>query len=231
MHLSKEISTVRFSTRRSGGSLEEGGSQIARFLRHRVIKLLAAKEKIVRRILQVVFVPLVIFASLRLASFAQTPDARIVRLPPAAISRLPANLVKELPRRKCTIPQETRTEQTNNVIKGEFAKPGQTDWAVLCSRKGVSAILVFWNGSEKNPASLASMNDRILIQGFRKSESSYSRGIRPADRSFITLHHNAYGGRSLPPINHQGIVDTFTEKPSVVWYSYQGKWLKLSGSD
>ena|ERR1051326_3183044 len=181
--------------------------------------------------LQVVFVPLVIIASLGLESFAQTPEARIVRLPPAAIHQLPTNLVKELQRRQCTIPQETYTKRSNNVIKGEFAKLGQTDWAVLCSVKGVSAILVFWNGSEKSPASLAPMEDRIFIQGFRKSEYSYSRGIRPVGRSFITLHHNAYGERPLPPINHQGIVDTFTEKTSVVWYSYQGQWLKLSGSD
>jgi hypothetical protein len=181
--------------------------------------------------LQVVFVPLMIFASQGPVFFAQTPDARIVRLSPSAIRRLPANLVKELQRRGCTIPQETHSKQSNNVIKGEFAKPGQTDWAVLCSVNGVSSILVFWNGSEKNPSSIAPMEDRIFIQGFKKSEYSYSRGIKPAGKSFITLHHNAYGARPLPPINHQGIVDTFTEKASVVWYSYQGKWLKLSGSD
>jgi hypothetical protein len=181
--------------------------------------------------LHFVLAPLMIFASVGTVSFAQTPDARIVRLSPAAIRRLPGNLVKELQRRECTIPQETQSKQSNNVIKGEFAKPGQTDWAVLCSVKGISAILVFWNGSEKNPASLAPMDDRLSIQGFKKSEFSYSRGIRPAGKSFITLHHSAYGRRPLPPINHQGIVDTFTEKASVVWYSYQGQWLKLSGSD
>jgi hypothetical protein len=183
------------------------------------------------RMLQVVFVELAIFASLGSASFAQTTEARIVRLSPAAIRRLPANLVKELQRRGCTIPQETHTKQSNNVVKGQFAKPGQTDWAVLCSVNGVSTIVVFWNGSEKNPALIAPMEDRIYIQGFKKSASSYSRGIRPVGRDFITIHHDAYGRRALPPINHQGIADTFTEKGSVVWYSYQGQWLKLSGSD
>src|SRR5213594_295947 len=33
-------------------------------------------------------------------------------------------------------------------------------WAVLCSVKGVSTILVFWNGSEKNPAALVPVEDR-----------------------------------------------------------------------
>src|SRR5947208_17097962 len=68
------------------------------------------------------------------------------------------------------IPQEAfspaNTKKANNVIKGEFARPGQTDWAVLCSVKGVSTILVFWNGSENNPAALlpaADSNHSFLL--------------------------------------------------------------------
>ena len=75
------------------------------------------------------------------------PIARDIHLAPspAAFPELPANLVQELQRRQCTIPQETFSKKRNNVIKGEFARPGQTDWGVLCSVKGVSTILVFWN--------------------------------------------------------------------------------------
>jgi len=57
-------------------------------------------------------------------------------------------------------------KKPNNVIKGEFARPGQIDWAVLCSVKGVSTILVFWNGSENNPAALlpaADSNHSFLL--------------------------------------------------------------------
>jgi len=171
------------------------------------------------------------FATSGILSFAQEPQARIVRLSPSAIRELPANLVKELQRRECTIPQAGYTKKSNNVIKGEFAKPGQKDWAVLCSVKGVSTILVFWNGSEKNPSAIAPMEDRIYIQAFRKSQFSYSREIRPVGRDFIMLHHDAYGGPKPPAINHQGIDDAFIEKASVVWYFYNGQWLKLSGTD
>ena len=31
-----------------------------------------------------------------------------------------------------------------NVMSGDFQNEGQTDWAVLCSRKRNSSILVFW---------------------------------------------------------------------------------------
>ena|SRR5256885_1822750 len=86
----------------------------------------------------------------------QSAETQITRLSPTAFPELPANLVQELQRRGCTIPQEAYSEtQPNNVIKGEFARPGQTDWAVLCSVKGVSTILVFWNASEINPAAIA----------------------------------------------------------------------------
>ena len=161
----------------------------------------------------------------------QSPEAQITRLSPAAFPELPANLVQELQRRGCTVPQETYSKWRNNVIKGEFAKPGQADWAVLCSVKGISTILVFWNGSEKNPAAIAPMEDRIYIQGFKKDQFSYSRGIRTVAKDFILRHHDTYGGPKLPPINHQGIDDMFVGKPSVVWYYDDGQWLKVAGAD
>ncbi len=169
------------------------------------------------------------FATFASVCFAQTPQVPIVRLSPAAIRGLPANLVKELERRGCTIPQEALTKKTTNVIKGEFAKRGQTDWAALCSVNGASTILVFWKGSEKNPAVIAPMEDRIYIQGFKKDQFRYSRGIRTVAKDFIQRHHAAYGGPKPPAIDHQGIDDMFVGKASVVWYYYDGHWLKVAG--
>ena len=111
------------------------------------------------------------FATFAAMLFAQTPPARIVQLSPAAIPGLPANLVKELERRGCTIPQEAPTKKSSNVIKGAFAKPGQTDWAALCSVNGVSTILVFWKGSEKNPAALAPWKDSNYLDAAMRTPS------------------------------------------------------------
>ena len=75
-------------------------------------------------------------------SFSQSLETYIVQLPPTAFPELPTNLVQELQRRGCTIPQEAYSKtKPNNVIKGEFARAGQIDWAVLCSVRGVSTIL------------------------------------------------------------------------------------------
>jgi len=152
---------------------------------------------------------------------AQPSSAQIARLSPAAFPELPTNLVQELQRRGCTIPQETWSGKRNNVVNGQFAKPGQTDWAVLCSLKGVSTILVFWNASEKNPDAIAPADD---------GDNAQPRGIRAVGRDFIMRHYRAYGGPKPPPIDHQGIDDA-SEKASIVWYLYKGQWLQLTGAD
>jgi hypothetical protein len=175
------------------------------------------------------------------ASFSQPPDEfqrqfdeaerKIVRLQPSTFSQLPRNVVRELHRRGCTIPQTPFTQGPHNVIRGEVAKPGQTDWAVLCSIRGVCTILVFWNGSAKNPAEIAQMEDRIYLQGITPEQIGFSREISAVGKDFITRHYDPYGGTKPPPIDHLGIEDSFVEKASVVWYFYAGKWLKLSGAD
>jgi hypothetical protein len=158
-------------------------------------------------------------------------ERRIVRLPPTAFPELPGNVVTELQRRGCTIPQEVFTEKRNNVIHGEFAKPGQTDWAVLCSVNGVSSILVFWGGTAKDPAQLAAHEDRIYLQGIDEHRIGFGRSLSVVGRAFIVDHYQAYGGQKPPAIDHQGLNDAFIEKASVVHYFFRGKWLELQGAD
>jgi hypothetical protein len=158
-------------------------------------------------------------------------ERRIVRLPPSAFPELPRNVIKELQRRGCSIPQEAFSKKLNNVIKGQFARPGELDWAVLCSIKGVSTILVFWNGSEKNPAAIAPFEDRIFLQGITDEKIGYSREITPVGKDFIVLHARASAEPTPPLINHQGLDDAFIEKASSTWYFYDHNWLKLAGSD
>lgn len=158
-------------------------------------------------------------------------EAHIVRLRPSAFANLPAGVVRELERRGCRVPQTGFQKTPHNAIEGSFAKPGQTDWAVLCSVRGVSTILVFWNGSGKNPAAIAPFEDRIFLQGDGAGKIVYSRVISPANEDFTMTHYRAYGGPKPPPVDHQGIDDAFAEKGSTTWYFYRGMWLMLSGAD
>jgi hypothetical protein len=158
-------------------------------------------------------------------------NTQIVRLSPEAFPALPHSLRTELERRGCTIPQVPMIEGRQNVIHGEFSKPGQTDWAVLCSVRGVSSILIFWNSSALHPAVIEKQDDQDRLQSWTDGKMVYSRAITPVGKKYIMDHYNAYGGEKPPPIDHQGIDDAFVGKASVVLYFYNGKWLHLSGAD
>lgn len=161
----------------------------------------------------------------------QAAERQIVRLPPTAFPTLPTAVVRELQHRGCGVPQESFSKPPNNVISGQFAKRGQTDWAVLCSVKGSSSILVFWNGSARNPAELARREDKLYLQSIVGDKIGFSRGISTVGRDFIVQRYRSAGGPKPPPIDHQGINDAFLGKASVVQYFLKGEWLELPGDD
>lgn len=152
---------------------------------------------------------------------------------PSTFAELPIEVTVDLKRRGCRIPQQGDTAEKTNVIHGMFAKVGQLDWAVLCSVDGVSRILVYWNGSEQNPAEIAKFDDRIYLdlEKGAAGNSLFLRMITPASKKLILKHYHAYGGPAPPTLDHQGIDDAFIGKASVTWYFYDKKWMKLTGAD
>ena len=64
-------------------------------------------------------------------------DAEIVRLSPMEfeVEDVPLNIQQRFSDMGCTIPQLHEfwtAERPHNIISGEFAAKGQTDWAALC---------------------------------------------------------------------------------------------------
>jgi hypothetical protein len=162
----------------------------------------------------------------------QIADEATLRLKPSAFSQLPKNIVLFLEKRSCTVPQTFGESTPHNVIRGQFARSGQFDWAVLCSRNRVSSILVFWNGSTKSVAEIASSDDKGFLQTIDGAgNAGFSRAIDIVDKDYILEHYREYGGRKPPQIKHQGINDAFVEKGSSVHYFYRKKWLELQGAD
>jgi hypothetical protein len=157
------------------------------------------------------------------------------RLPPSDFTQLPPEVTRELARRGCMVPQSFSFlgEETkpHNVIRGSFAKKGQTDWAVLCSTGGASSIRIFWGGSPRCPDMLAPEADKAYLQNFGDGKIGYSRKISAAGKDVIQECFRAYGGPKPPPIRHQGIEDSFVMKASIIHYCHQGKWLQLTGAD
>ena len=143
-------------------------------------------------------------------------DLATTRLPSSAFLELPASIREDLTRRGCTIPQPHGATHAN-VIKGRFTTARQTDWAVLCSIRRVSSILVFRGGSPSAVAELAAQPDLGYLRVISEGEIGYSRALGVADAGFIRLHYERYGGRKPPPLDHDGIDDGFNESGSSVW--------------
>src|ERR1041385_1977508 len=155
-------------------------------------------------------------------------DAEVVRLSPTAFPELPSRVSRELVRLGCTIPQAKELATRHNVIKGDFGRSRQTDWAVLCSRERISSILIFWGGSAKSFSEIANISDDVFLQTIDGGGTiGFSRTIAPAGREYILEHYRAYHGPRPPPLSHQGIDDGFLEKGSTVYYHYRGRWREL----
>ena len=143
--------------------------------------------------------------------------------------KLPAGIAQDLKNRGCRIPQVKGVSERHNVIQEQFEKAGQRDWAVLCLQANTSTILVYWNGSAKDPAQLASMDETI-----KPSKNGYYRILHGVGNNFIRSHYDVSASDMdpLPSIlDHDGIDDGIFEKGSIVHYFDDGKWLRLAGSD
>ena len=73
------------------------------------------------------------------------PDFRY--LEPKQVRELPAVIKADLEKRGCKIPKFTKWDARHNVIQGQFLKPGERDWAVLCRQQHKSSILIYPGGA------------------------------------------------------------------------------------
>jgi hypothetical protein len=90
---------------------------------------------------------------------------------------------------------------------------------------------VFWDGSPSAAEELASTPDANYLQATGVGSIGFSRAIDVATPAFIRRMHEAFGGPSLPRLDHDGINDAFIEKASIVLYWHEGRWLRLTGMD
>ncbi len=161
---------------------------------------------------------------------AEHASAKLRRLPIDAFPELPPTVAEALRTRNCTVPQSS-VEGRQNVIRGEFFAKGETGWAAYCSANQRTALLAFRSGQDANPRSLNESEDAQYAFTLESGSVIYLRQITAVGRDFILMHYRTYGGPEPPPIDHQGIDDSFLEKASVTWYFHEGKWHELQGAD
>jgi hypothetical protein len=166
---------------------------------------------------------LAISAVLAAAASAQTglkeiqkewPDFRY--LEPKQVRELPALIKADLEKRGCKIPRFTRWDARHNVIQGQFLKPGQRDWAVLCRHQDKSSILIY-------PGSATA--DVLTV----RSEDHDPYRIIHTVTAFV-LQKRALRDKlteSLPPFDHDGIEDGPIQKAALVLYYRDGEWVEF----
>jgi hypothetical protein len=154
-------------------------------------------------------------------------EAKPRLLPPSAFSDLPAAVVQELTGRGCQIPQLQRGKR-NNVIQGAFLKAGQTDWAVLCTTKKITELIVFSNGSSDQAMTIASFSN-----GFAKwaispmAAHDFPQEWLPKDGS-LQLDHDGISSFAEFGYRQDGCLYCYSANGKVLYF-VQGKWTEVSG--
>ena len=166
-------------------------------------------------------------------------DNAIRKVQAGNVAGLPPEFVEKLNARGCMIPQFGNVGRTGpaagefdgeptNVIHGEFARHGQEDWAVLCSKGGSSTIVIFWGKTTACPASLARLEDAHYLKRGKDKKVRYSRSIRALRESDLG---DRAGISGLKSFSHQGIDDRFVGKSSAFFYCSEGKWKIFPAKD
>ena len=161
-------------------------------------------------------------------------DSATVRLAPSRFRTLPSSIIRDLERRSCRVPQvyeRLNDSGPTNVIRGSYIVPGRTDWAVLCSIRDTSRILIYRNAATAPIDSLAKGADRHSLQGLGDNRIGYSRKITTASPAYIRRVAKPDTATTLPNVDHAGIEDHFVGKASVIWYFQRGRWLMFLGGD
>jgi hypothetical protein len=159
-------------------------------------------------------------------------DKATVRLNPAAFTNLPQAVRTGLQARGCLIPQPSTATRPTNVITGHFTSAQRTDWAVLCSRGGRSAILVFRGGRSKQIDEIGDATDLQYLQVVRgNGEIGYSRRLGIATANVVRHYREQNHSNEPRTINHDGIAEASEGTGSVIWYLIGRKWLQLPGAD
>ncbi len=139
----------------------------------------------------------------------------------------------QLKTRGCRIPQAGHfNPKPHNLIRGEFVKKGQVDWAVLCSKNNKSSIVLLSLSKQQCTQELAVADDSTFVQQVDSNQYRFSRMITTATKSDIARYMKREGGQPQlmdSDFDHEGITDEFVGKGSLIFYCKDAKWGETAG--
>jgi hypothetical protein len=168
------------------------------------------------------------------AQASPSPES-VRRLPPAAFSELPAAVRRDLERRSCSIPQPWSVRAASNVVRGSFIGAKTPDWAVLCSVRDTSQILIYGSSSSGPTGVIDSLEraaDVAWMQGIGQKRWGYSRLLRRLPLKRIRGWRRDADGKAIPqPIDHDAIEQIFMDKAADAFYLAAGRLYRQVTAD
>ncbi len=142
---------------------------------------------------------------------------------------LPDRVATDLARRGCSVVPDRVRRGGRNVLRGEFTRAGQTDWAVLCRQGDQASLIVYPAG---NPGDAVVLKTSASGLG-ENPEEARTIGVVQPDRLQMYARR-----RAMPPgvpeakvdFEHAGIEDAIGMGSTVLYYS-NGQWLRMPGAD
>jgi hypothetical protein len=142
------------------------------------------------------------------------PDFRY--LDPGQLRELPEIIRADLAKLGCRVPRFMKWDARHNAIQGQFFKPGQTDWAVLCQVGDKSGILLYPGGAASD------------LPMLRREPTDPARTIHAV--SAFVLQKRAvrdHPDEPPPPFDHDGIEDGPIQKAGHVIYYRDDEWTEF----
>jgi hypothetical protein len=171
----------------------------------------------------------------RTRTTAALPNDSIHRLAPAAFRQLPVSVRRDLERRGCLVPQPWNRPTPTNVIRGAFTRASVVEWAVLCSVRESSQVLIYRRGPSNGAHvvdSLARSPDSAWVQGIGEGRWGYSRLIKVRPRQRMSGWRVDVDQNRIPqPIDHDAIEQDFLEKTAEAFYFARGRWYRQITAD
>lgn len=155
----------------------------------------------------------------------------IRHLPVDSFPQLPAAVQDALTRRGCLIPQTYEAHQPENAIHASFQHPGSSDWAVLCSARGVTSLLVFFSSNYADPSVLATAPETEHLQPYGASPVlGFNWAIDSASPQDV--HEAQLGMRHPPPrVDHDALADSVVDRRTIYHFYSKNAWTLLDTQD
>jgi hypothetical protein len=135
----------------------------------------------------------------RLDTFPWHPSMGVKLLSPRAFPLMAEAVRDSLVARRCLVPQAESSgdpRDLHNVITGNLAARGQTDWAALCSRADSSSIVVIWGGPARCASELGREQNRTFREGY--DSRRYRRVIDVVDSVTSGLVYASWSTGAAP---------------------------------